>query len=97
MNKIRDADDNELTPAPKPASLCDICDMRPGNRTIIAYGTETWVCDICCGDVEASNRACEYTMKVIDQVMDSLFRYERNTTGVDRRHWADKPQENDDV
>lgn len=33
----------------EPVSACDVCDTRPGNHTVIAYGTETWVCDVCSG------------------------------------------------
>jgi hypothetical protein len=45
-------------------------------------------------------RDCERAIKqakVWDEVFDKIFRHERNSTGVDRRHWADKPQENDDA
>lgn len=28
---------------------CDVCDKRPGNRTVLVTGIETWVCDVCSG------------------------------------------------
>lgn len=30
-------------------SCCDVCDLRPGKRWIVACQTETWVCDPCSG------------------------------------------------
>jgi hypothetical protein len=34
------------------AANCDVCDQRPGIRSITAYGIETWTCAACLGEDE---------------------------------------------
>jgi hypothetical protein len=34
------------------AANCDVCDQRPGIRSITAYGIETWACVACLGEDE---------------------------------------------
>ena len=38
----------EVDAAPRVAD-CDACGKRPGTHTIIAFGIETWACDVCTG------------------------------------------------
>jgi hypothetical protein len=40
------------TEPPKRVALCDCCDERPGVRTVVAFGIETWVCDPCSGETD---------------------------------------------
>jgi Zn-finger nucleic acid-binding protein len=96
-----------LVGAAMSAANCDVCDSRPGVRSVLAYGIETWVCDLCSG-VELDSKRVEHMIKAVDTVMQSwklerikrelhdCMLHERATTGVDRRHWTEKTVIGDD-
>lgn len=39
---------DEIDDAPRVAD-CDACGKRPGTHTVVAFGIETWACDVCTG------------------------------------------------
>jgi hypothetical protein len=50
---------------------CDVCDRRPGNRMVMAYGIETWVCDIC-SCVEQESKNVDAMGRVMDHFLSKL-------------------------
>jgi hypothetical protein len=55
------------------------------------FGTDRW------NEVEEQADGEYVLFQDYQQLLEALRQLEHNTTGVDRRHWADKPQENDDA
>jgi hypothetical protein len=62
------------------AANCDVCDSRPGVRSVLAAGIETWVCDDC------SNRGSKMKLRLVqdhDAACQPWFRCEQYLPAID--------------